>query len=237
MRAMMRKLGTYALVSTLILWASPGVAASLCLVITGHTTSHEHAEHAHHSPHSDSDGFQGKNPTRDHARTEIDVCCSKVFQRGAGAVIVADTNPQALEQAVVLGVDETVLVEEGASVGRQVKLLSDGGVDAAIEFVGAAAAVDAAVKSIRPGGRAVAVGVGLEPVVSLPVVLWSNHEYVLMGSYGSLPGDTHRVLEALSAGTVVSPRTVDVPLTGGPALFESLVAGQPQVPGRPIIRP
>lgn len=156
---------------------------------------------------------------------------------GAGAVIVADTNPQALEQAVVLGVDETVLVEEGASVGRQVKLLSDGGVDAAIEFVGAAAAVDAAVKSIRPGGRAVAVGVGLEPVVSLPVVLWSNHEYVLMGSYGSLPGDTHRVLEALSAGTVVSPRTVDVPLTGGPALFESLVAGQPQVPGRPIIRP
>ena len=88
MRAMMRKLGTYALVSTLILWASPGVAASLCLVIAGHTTSHEHAEHAHHSPHSYSDGSLAKSSTRDHARTEIDVCCSKVFQRGAGAVIV-----------------------------------------------------------------------------------------------------------------------------------------------------
>jgi len=156
---------------------------------------------------------------------------------GAGAVIVADTNPRALEEASALGVDETLLVEPGVSVGRRVKLLSGGGVDAAIEFVGTAATVDAAVKSIRPGGRAVAVGVGMEPVVSLPVVLWSNHEYALMGSYGSLPGDTRRVLEALSAGTVVPPRTVDVPLADGPALLESLVAGQARGHGRPVIRP
>lgn len=156
---------------------------------------------------------------------------------GAGAVIVADTRARALEEASALGVDETLLVEPGASVGRQVKLLSDGGVDAAIEFVGTAATVDAAVKSIRPGGRAVAVGVGMEPVVSLPVVLWSNHEYALMGSYGSLPGDTQRVLDALSAGTVLPPRTIDVPLADGSALLESLVAGQRSGGERPIIRP
>jgi propanol-preferring alcohol dehydrogenase len=156
---------------------------------------------------------------------------------GAGAVIVADTRARALEEASALGVDETLLVEPGASVGRQVKLLSDGGVDAAIEFVGTAATVDAAVKSIRPGGRAVAVGVGMEPVVSLPVVLWSNHEYALMGSYGSLPGDTQRVLDALSAGTVVPPLTIDVPLADGAALLESLVAGQRSGPERPVIRP
>jgi len=156
---------------------------------------------------------------------------------GAGAVIVADTNPQALEDASDLGVDELLLVEPGASVGRQVKLLSDGGVDAAIEFVGTAATVDAAVKSIRPGGRAVAVGVGMEPVVSLPVVLWSNHEYALMGSYGSLPGDTQRVLDALSGETVVPPRTIDVPLADGAALLDSLVAGKRTGPARPMIRP
>ncbi len=156
---------------------------------------------------------------------------------GAGAVIVADTNARALERAANLGVDETVLVEPGGSVGRQVKMLCDGGVDAAIEFVGSASAVDAAVKSIRPGGRAVAVGVGIEPVVSLPVVLWSNNEYSLLGSYGSLPGDTATVLAALADGSVVAPETMDVDLADGAELLAALAAGDRTGPARPIIRP
>lgn len=156
---------------------------------------------------------------------------------GAGVVIVADTDARALADAQALGADETVLVEPSVSLGRQVKLLSDGGVDAAIEFVGAATAVDAAVKSIRPGGRAVAVGVGSDPLVSLPVVLWSNNEYTLLGSYGSLPGDTLRVLEALSTGSVVAPQTVDVALADGVSLFESLAAGDRNGRARPVIRP
>ena len=156
---------------------------------------------------------------------------------GAGAVIAADTDPRALERAADLGVDETILVEPGVSVGRQVKMLSDGGVDAAIEFVGSASTVDAAVKSIRPGGRAVVVGVGIEPVVSLPVVLWSNNEYSLLGSYGSLPGDTEQVLEALADGSVVAPDTVDVELADGAELLVGLAAGERTGPARPMIRP
>lgn len=156
---------------------------------------------------------------------------------GAEAVIVADTDSRALDRATDLGVDETVLVEPGAPLGRQVKLLSDGGVDAAIEFVGSASAVDAAVKSIRPGGRAVAVGVGPEPVVSLPVVLWSNNEYSLLGSYGSLPGDAALVLEALAGGSIAAPETLDVALAEGAELLTALAAGERTGPGRPMIRP
>ena len=156
---------------------------------------------------------------------------------GAGAVMVADTDPRALERATGLGVDETVLVEPGVSVGRQVKLLSDGGVDAAIEFVGSASAVDAAIKSIRPGGRAVVVGIGIERVALLPVVLWSNNEYSLLGSYGSLPGDTALVLEALADGSVVAPETMDVALTDGAELLAELAAGERTGPARPMIRP
>ncbi len=156
---------------------------------------------------------------------------------GAAAVIVADTDAGALARAADLGVDETILVEPGASTGRQVKMLTDGGVDAAIEFVGSASAVDAAVKSIRPGGRAVVVGVGIEPVVSLPVVLWSNNEYSLLGSYGSLPGDTELVLEALANESVIAPNTIDVALADGADLLAELAAGERTGPERPMIRP
>jgi threonine dehydrogenase-like Zn-dependent dehydrogenase len=157
--------------------------------------------------------------------------------RGAGAILVADTDPQALQRAASLGVDDTIIVEPGASLGRQVKLLTDGGVDAAIEFVGAASTVDAAVKSIRPGGRAVAVGVGPEPLRSVPVVLWSSHEYSLLGSYGSLPGDAERVLAALEAGTISAPDTVDVPLDDAADHLASIASTGHSGTGRLIIRP
>jgi threonine dehydrogenase-like Zn-dependent dehydrogenase len=156
---------------------------------------------------------------------------------GAGAVLVADTDPQALERAAALGVDDTIFVEPGMSLGRQVKLLTDGGVDAAVEFVGAASTVDAAIKSIRPGGRAVAVGVGSQPLLSVPVVLWSSHEYSLLGSYGSLPGDAERVLAALAAKTISAPDTVDVPLDDAATLLTSMAAAGHSGTGRLIIRP
>ena len=51
------------------------------------------------------------------------------FARNAGAtpVIVADSDPAALTRAARFGVDETLLVEEGMSLGRAVKLLTHGG--------------------------------------------------------------------------------------------------------------
>jgi D-arabinose 1-dehydrogenase-like Zn-dependent alcohol dehydrogenase len=156
---------------------------------------------------------------------------------GAGAVIVADTDPTALEAARALGADDTVLVESGASTGRAVKHLTDGGVDVAIEYVGAAASVTDAVKSIRPGGRAVVVGVGIEPITTLPAVLWSNNEYVLMGSYGSLPGDAETVLQMLAAGTVTAPTTFEAPLAEAPSVLRGLASGTETRRGRPIIKP
>ena len=124
---------------------------------------------------------------------------------GAAVVIAADTNRDALDRARGLGADEVVEMGEGVSVGRAVKLLTDGGVDVALEFVGRASTVDATVKSLRPGGRAVAVGVGTEPLQTVSPVLWSNNEYQLRGSYGSLPGDVEVVLAGLADATLTAP--------------------------------
>lgn len=145
---------------------------------------------------------------------------------GAGAVIAADVDGQALVRAKSLGADETILIESKGSLGRAVKLMTDGGVDIAIEFVGRAATVDAAVKSLRPGGRAVAVGVGSEPITTIPPVLWSNNEYTLSGSYGSLPGDAEAVLAGLASGALRPPPMSEVSLDEAAAVMLAMSRGE-----------
>ena len=161
------------------------------------------------------------------------------FARKAGAtpLIVADTDPVALDRAMTLGADEVVRMESGKSLGRSVKMLTEGGADIAIEFVGRAAIVDAAVKSLRPGGRAVAVGVGIEPLTTVPPVLWSNNEYTLTGSYGSLPGDTELVLEALAAGEVLAPPTTPIALDTAAGQIMRIARGDVSGQGRLIVTP
>lgn len=161
------------------------------------------------------------------------------FARFAGAtpIIVADTNQSTLERAHGLGADETVLVEEGMSVGRAIKMLTDGGADVAIEFVGRASTVDAAVKSIRPGGTAVAVGVGNEPLVTLPPVLWSNHEYSLRGSYGALPGDLATVVGLMASGDIAAPPVVPVALEDAADRIVALSRGDIDIGGRMVVSP
>lgn len=154
---------------------------------------------------------------------------------GAGPVIAADISPSALDRATQLGADETILVEPGVSLGRQVKMITDGGADVALEFVGRAATVDAAVKSLRPGGRAVVVGVGVEPVATLPAVLWSNNEYTLAGSYGSLPGDVELVLAALATGDLIPPQVERVPLDEAVSVIEAASRGDLHLDGRRLV--
>ena len=157
--------------------------------------------------------------------------------RGAAPVIVADSDPAALERARELEADETILVEQGTSIGRAAKLLTSGGVDAAIEFVGRAATLDAAVKSLRPGGRAVAVGVGMEPLTTLPPVLWARNEYALLGSFGSHRRDVEQVLDWLADGTLQAPVLEKIPLDGAEEIIMALAAGRRPAAGRLMVIP
>jgi len=156
---------------------------------------------------------------------------------GASPVIAVDSDPAALTLAKGLGADEVVLVEPGRSVGRAVKLLTEGGVDAALEFVGRASTVDAAVKCLRPGGTAVAVGVGVEPLTTVPPVLWSNNEYTLTGSYGSLPGDAEAVLTGLADGSLTPPPITRVPLDEAAPQILAMARGERKVTGRLVVEP
>ncbi|MDH3396669.1 MAG: zinc-binding dehydrogenase, partial [Acidimicrobiia bacterium] len=140
-------------------------------------------------------------------------------------------------RATQLQADETILVEPGTSIGRAAKLLTGGGVDTAIEFVGRAATLDAAIKSLRPGGTAVAVGVGLEPLTTLPPVLWARHEYALLGSFGSHRRDVEQILDWLSDRTLVAPALEQTPLEGAELVIMSRANGSRPAKGRLMVIP
>jgi D-arabinose 1-dehydrogenase-like Zn-dependent alcohol dehydrogenase len=157
--------------------------------------------------------------------------------RCGGSVVAVDSDGDALERARSLGAEAAVLAEPGKSAAREVKDLTDGGVDVALEFVGRSSTVDAAVKCLRPGGRAVVVGVGTEPLHTIPAVLWSNNEYTLTGSYGSLPGDIEAVLAALGDGSLVPPPMRRVAIDEAAESIMALAGGARTEPGRLIVIP
>jgi D-arabinose 1-dehydrogenase-like Zn-dependent alcohol dehydrogenase len=152
-------------------------------------------------------------------------------------VIAADIDPGALERARSLGAAVTILVEADRSLGSDVKAATDGGADVVVEFVGRSSTVDAAVKCLRPGGRAVVAGVGIEPVTTVPPVLWSNNEYTLTGSYGSLPGDTETVLRGLAEGSLVHPVLDFEPLETAAEAIAAVARGERALRGRLIVLP
>lgn len=76
---------------------------------------------------------------------------------GAGRIIAIDTNPAKLQQAAKLGATDLINPRDGDPVG-QVKDLTGGGVQHALEIVGQKATAEQAFGMLRSGGQAVVVG-------------------------------------------------------------------------------
>jgi len=156
---------------------------------------------------------------------------------GAAPIIAIDIDSGALERAAAAGADETHLVDDPAGVGRAVRLMTDGGVDVALEFAGTPSSVNMAITSLRPGGAAVAAGIGAGPITTVAPGRWSTQEYELRGAFGHLPGDAERVLAWLADGTIAPPPLVTVPLDDAAGAIVTLAAGDQRPRGRLVVRP
>lgn len=139
-------------------------------------------------------------------------------------VIGVDTHPAALERARAFGVHEVVDAGEGRP-SRRVRELTDGGADVSFEFVGAAAVVDQAVKSLRPGGTCTVVGVGPEPLQLVRQDLLVAAELRVQGSFGSTRAELVELLELVAAGRLDLTGTIThrFPLEDFPAAVDVLV--------------
>jgi D-arabinose 1-dehydrogenase-like Zn-dependent alcohol dehydrogenase len=152
--------------------------------------------------------------------------------RLAGATVVGvDPDPVARERALDWGAEEVVDPSHG-DAARAVKLLTDGGVDRAIEVAGEPAAAEQAVRCLAPGGRAVLVGRSGGPPPALALDRLVDEELEVVGSSGATAQDLGELLDLLDDGRLDLGRSV----TDRVSLDDAVAALTEPAPaeGRPV---
>lgn len=131
---------------------------------------------------------------------------------GAAAVIAVDVRDGPLERARALGADDIVNASRD-DPAKAIRRLADGGVDLALECVGRPESIAQAVRSLCPGGRAVVVGMGNQPIGLPPPALFAWREHALIGSFGSTHADLGQVVELVSSGRLDLSRSISARLS------------------------
>jgi threonine dehydrogenase-like Zn-dependent dehydrogenase len=129
--------------------------------------------------------------------------------RGAGFIAAVDPRADARRRAQAAGAD-LCLGPEGAIDA----IAQAGGVDVALELVGSPETLDAAVRCLDDGGRAVAVGLGRGGAVAGGLISFVTRERELVGALGAEPSEVAAALELLGTGALALPDLVagEIPL-------------------------
>jgi propanol-preferring alcohol dehydrogenase len=150
-----------------------------------------------------------------------------ILKQLAGAYVIGvDAYRGALDRALVFGADAVVDASAGAPA-RAVRALTDGGADVAFEFVGAPPVVEQALKSLRPGGACIAVGVGPDLLhLGVRQETLVGRELRLQGAFGYTLPELRELLQLLGNGDLDVTGTVThrLPLRSAAAGLEILRA-------------
>jgi len=147
---------------------------------------------------------------------------------GCSRVLVADLDDSRLKMAKELGA-ATALSSKTDLVAQVLQLTNGNGVDVVLEAVGRNETVNAAIDCVRKGGTVTLVG-NISPEVTLPLQKVVSRQIRLQGSCASA-GEYPKAIELLASGAIrVKPLiTAVAPLDQGPAWFERLHAGEPNL--------
>lgn len=146
--------------------------------------------------------------------------CSRIF--------VADIDNFRLKIGKDVGAHITLSAK--SDVAAQVGELTEGaGVDIAMEAVGHADSVKAAIESVRKGGTVVLVG-NIAPEVVFPLQKVVTRQIRLQGSCASA-GEYPRAMELVASGAIQVKNliTAIAPLADGPLWFERLYTREPNL--------
>jgi len=163
-----------------------------------------------------------------------------LFARRAGAarIVAVDTTPGALERARRAGATDLVDASAGEP-SKAIRALTSGeGVDVAFEFVGRAATVVEAMRSVARPGRVIVVGVGPDRIELPPLLAFVGKELALIGSMGSYREDLEEVLALLVAGRLdlAGSVTSELPLEDA-AVALDMLASRKGDPVRLVLKP
>ena len=148
---------------------------------------------------------------------------------GCSRVFVADIDATRLKSASELDADETILAS-GAELTRAILQLTEGrGVDVVLEAVGRNETIAASIDCVRKGGTVTLIG-NITPQVNLPLQKVVSRQIRLQGSCASC-GEYPEAMELMAAGKirVDSLITAVAPLRDGPAWFDRLHSGEPNL--------
>ena len=148
---------------------------------------------------------------------------------GCSPVFVADIDATRLKSAADLGADKTILAS-GAELPQEILRLTAGrGVDVVLEAVGRNETIAAAIDCVRKGGTVTLIG-NITPQVNLPLQKVVSRQIRLQGSCAS-SGEYPKAMELMAAGKIrVGPLiTAVAPLSDGPAWFDRLHSGEPNL--------
>jgi D-arabinose 1-dehydrogenase-like Zn-dependent alcohol dehydrogenase len=124
----------------------------------------------------------------------------QVAVAAGGRVVAVDVSPGALELAGRMGAEH--LVDGRADVPAVIAELTGGGAHVSLDAVGAAETCASSVRSLRPRGRHVQVGL-LPPAVGRPQVpmdLVIGRELAVLGSHGMAAAGYPAMLSLIAAG-------------------------------------
>jgi 6-hydroxycyclohex-1-ene-1-carbonyl-CoA dehydrogenase len=145
-----------------------------------------------------------------------------------GRVVAVDVSPAKLEWARKMGAEAAIDASaEGVRVDREVRAITGGGADVALEAVGHAKTQEQALASLRTGGRLVMVGYSPEPLpLNAGRVMFREMEIV--GSLGCRPVDYPRVIDLVRRGRIRLTELVThhFPLDDINDAFDTLRAGE-----------
>ena len=119
---------------------------------------------------------------------------------GAQKIIVVDTREEQLERARTMGADLTLNPNDVPPVEAILEATGGLGVDVAAEFVGLQATISQCVEAVAPNGRVVVVGLGADPITTVPPTVFVRKQIALLGSYGFTKRGIEQLVELAASG-------------------------------------
>ena len=119
---------------------------------------------------------------------------------GAQKIIVVDTREEQLERARTMGADLTLNPKNAPPVEAILEATGGLGVDVAAEFVGLQATISQCVEAVAPNGRVVVVGLGADPITTVPPTVFVRKQIALLGSYGFTKRGIEQLVELAASG-------------------------------------
>lgn len=121
------------------------------------------------------------------------------------ATVAVDISPGALELATQLGVDVSINAADLDDVGAAVREATGGGAHVSIDALGAAATFENSLRSLRPLGRHIQVGMPVQHDAVLPLPLLElvyGRELTIHGMRGLQASGFPALLDLLGSGTL-----------------------------------